>query len=450
MTTIIQQYAEYAALEANRDLSSETLHHAKRVVLDWFSALYPGMVSDVGSKIIATFEDEFGVGKSRIPSLNQTGFSSTAAWILGTASHAIEFDDIFRDAVYHPGVPVISAALAVADEYNRTGLEFLKAVVVGYEVSTRLGAAVQPSHYSFFHTTGTVGAIGSAAAAAFLIDPENPDLFAHAVATATTFASGLQQAFRSDAMTKALHGGHAASIGVTAAKSAAKGITGALDILEGEVGFGAALSKGANWNKAVAGLGKDYNISKMTQKNHGCCGHTFAAIDGAITIRENMLNQGLLLSDVKNIHVSTYQAALDVTGNFSPESAFECRFSLPYVVSHGFLHGSVRLNAFEEAQRFAQQTRDLMQKLILENDEELTSKFPNQRTAKVKITLNNGQLFEHFSPCRKGDPEAPLTDEDLDKKFFELVDGVISFEQAKILRDQIWSLDQIDVHALKI
>ncbi|CAD9196275.1 MmgE/PrpD family protein 2 [Acinetobacter bohemicus] len=113
MTTIIQQYAEYAALEANRDLSSETLHHAKRVVLDWFSALYPGMVSDVGSKIIATFEDEFGVGKSRIPSLNQTSFSSAAAWILGTASHAIEFDDIFRDAVYHPGVPVISAALAV-------------------------------------------------------------------------------------------------------------------------------------------------------------------------------------------------------------------------------------------------------------------------------------------------------------------------------------------------
>ncbi|WP_425919184.1 MmgE/PrpD family protein [Acinetobacter sp. TSRC1-2] len=450
MTTIIQQYANYAALEANRDLSSETLHHAKRVVLDWFSALYPGMVSDVGSKIIATFEDEFGVGKSRIPSLNQTGFSSAAAWILGTASHAIEFDDIFRDAVYHPGVPVISAALAVADEYNRTGLELLKAVVVGYEVSTRLGAAVQPSHYSFFHTTGTVGAIGSAAAAAFLIDPENSDLFAHAVATATTFASGLQQAFRSDAMTKALHGGHAASIGVTAAKSAAKGITGALDILEGEVGFAAALSKGANWETAVAGLGQDYNICKMTQKNHGCCGHTFAAIDSAIEIRQTILDQGFVLSDVQNIEVRTYQTALDVTGNFRPESAFQCRFSLPYVVSHGFLHGSVRLNAFEDAQRYSKETRELMQKLVLESDTELTAKFPKQRTAKVKVILKDGRTFEHFSPCRKGDPEAPLTDEDLDNKFFELVDGVISFEQAKILRDQIWSLDQIDVHALKI
>lgn len=450
MTTIIQQYAAYAALEANRDLSTKTLHHAKRVVLDWFSALYPGIVSDVGAKIIATFEDEFGVGKSRIPSLNQTSFSSSAAWVLGTASHAIEFDDIFRDAVYHPGVPVISAALAIADEYNRTGLEFLKAVVVGYEVSTRLGAAVQPSHYSFFHTTGTVGAIGSAAAAAFLINPHDKDLFAHAVATATTFASGLQQAFRSDAMTKALHGGHAASIGVTAAKAAAKGITGALDILEGEVGFAAALSKGANWDKAVAGLGQDYNICKMTQKNHGCCGHTFAAIDAAIVLRQTILDQGLAISDVENMTIRTYQTALDVTGNFSPESAFQCRFSLPYVVAHGFLHGSVRLNAFEDTQRSDLATRDLMLKLTLESDEALTAKFPNQRAAKVKITLKNGQIFEHFSPCRKGDPEAPLTDEELDHKFFELVDEVISAEQAKILRDQIWSLDQLQVQDLKV
>ena len=162
MTTLIQKYAEYAALEAQRELSTETLHHAKRVVLDWFSALYPGFVSEVGENIVATFEEEFGSGKSRIPNLNKTAFSSTAAWVMGTTSHAVEFDDIFRDAVYHPGVPVISAALAVADEYQRSGLEFLKAVVVGYEVSTRLGAAVQPSHYKYFHTTGTVCEIGRA------------------------------------------------------------------------------------------------------------------------------------------------------------------------------------------------------------------------------------------------------------------------------------------------
>lgn len=450
MKTLIQQYAEYAAMEAQRDLAPETLHHAKRVVLDWLSALYPGFLSEVGENIVATFEDELGYGKSRIPTLNRTAFSSTAAWILGTVSHAVEFDDIFRDAVYHPGVPVISAALAVADEYQRSGLDFLKAIVIGYEVSTRLGAAVQPSHYTYFHTTGTVGAIGSAAAAAFLINPYDQNLFSHAVATATTFASGLQQAFRSDAMTKALHGGHAASIGVTAAKAAAKGITGALDILEGEVGFGAALSKNPQWEKATLNLGRDYNICKMTQKNHGCCGHTFAAIDGVVAIRQTLLDKGLSLSEVENITVETYQTALNVTGNFNPESAFQCRFSLPYVVAHGFLHGSVRLSAFMDEQMASLATRALMKKLTLLSDDELTSKFPNQRAARIKITLKDGQMFEHFSPCRKGDPEAPLTDQDLDDKFFELVEGIITKNHAKDLRDQIWKLEELNIVDLKV
>lgn len=450
MATIIQQYATYALSEAHQELSPEVLHHAKRVVLDWFSALYPGLISDVGQKIILTFHDEMNVGHSRIPSLNKTAFSSTAAWILGTTSHAIEFDDIFRDAVYHPGVPVISAALAVADEYKSSGLDLLKAIVVGYEVSTRLGASIQPSHYSFFHTTGTVGAIGSAAAAAFLISPKDSEIFSNALATAASFASGLQQAFRSDAMTKALHGGHAASIGVPSAKAASKGVTGALDILEGEVGFAAALSDGADWGIALADLGLTYNICKMTQKNHGCCGHTFAAIDGALAIRDKMLSKGIALTEVKEIKISTYQTAIDVTGNFHPKSAFQCRFSLPYVVAHGFLQGSVRLNAFDDEVRSAESTRKLMEVIVLENDPILSSKFPNQRAAKVKVTLKNGLTFEHFSPCRKGDPEAPLTDQDLDNKFFELVDGVITAEHAKKLRDQIWNLEQLQIQDLKV
>ena len=80
----------------------------------------------------------------------------TAAWINGSASHSVEFDDIFRDAVYHPGCPVIAAALAMAEDRRKSGRELLAAVTVAYEISTRIGAAVQPSHYKFFHTTGTL------------------------------------------------------------------------------------------------------------------------------------------------------------------------------------------------------------------------------------------------------------------------------------------------------
>src|SRR3546814_15612786 len=79
---------------------------------------------------------------------------ATAAWINGSVSHAIDFDDISRGAVYHPGCPVISAALAAAEATNASGKALLHAIVVGYEISTRVGAAIQPAHYKYFHTTG--------------------------------------------------------------------------------------------------------------------------------------------------------------------------------------------------------------------------------------------------------------------------------------------------------
>lgn len=156
-----------------------------------------------------------------MPGLRTTAFPATAAWINGSISHTVEFDDIFRDAVYHPGCPTIAAALAVAEDRGSSGADLLRAITIGYEISTRIGVAVQPSHYRFFHTTGTVGCFGSAAATAALLDGANPDVMRHTLATAASFASGLQQAFRSDAMTKALHAGHAAWVGVTAGLGAA-------------------------------------------------------------------------------------------------------------------------------------------------------------------------------------------------------------------------------------
>jgi 2-methylcitrate dehydratase PrpD len=389
---------------------------------------------------------ELGHGKSSLPGQRTTAFPATAAWINGSISHAVEFDDIFRDAVYHPGCPTISAALAVAEDRGASGADLLKAITVGYEISTRIGAAVQPSHYRFFHTTGTVGCFGSAAATAALTGPGNPEVMKHALATAATFASGLQQAFRSDAMTKALHAGHAAWVGVTAGVGAANGITGALDILEGAAGFGAALSQEPKWERATDALGTRYNIMAITQKNHGCCGHTFAAIDAMLAIRE----QGIAAQQIESIEVDTYKTALDVTGNFEPRTAFEAKFSLPYVVAHGLLYGAVRLNAFEPQRLEDIAIRALMGKTKLDADPELTAKFPNVRAARVKVTLRDGRVIEQFAPCRKGDPEAPLTDADLNDKFLELASPVIGEAQARGLLEQLWTVERHALTALRL
>lgn len=443
---LIEQIAQYGASQATSALSEEVLHYSKRAFLDWLSAMYPGTQVSPCPELLAANKLELGSGRSSLPGLGTTTFASTAAWINGSVSHAIEFDDIFKDAVYHPGCPTIAAGLAVAEEQDSSGLDLLRAIVVGYEISTRIGAAVQPSHYRFFHTTGTVGCFGGAAAVAALAAPGNALVMQHALATSATFASGLQQAFRSDAMTKALHAGNAASVGVRAGVAAAHGLTGVPNILEGEVGFGAALSVNPNWEIAVRDLGKQYNITRITQKNHGCCGHTFAAIDAALTLRA----QGITPEQIESIHVDGYKATIDVTGNMHPTTPFEGKFSLAYVVCHALLYGAVRIEAFSPERLKDPAIRTLMKRLTLAEDKALTASFPQQRAARVTIVTKSGQTVEHFAPYRKGDPEDPLTDAELNDKFDELSGPIIGAQRCKSLREAVWRLDTLQVRDLAL
>ncbi|MBO9354505.1 MmgE/PrpD family protein [Bordetella petrii] len=444
---ILEQLADYGARDSVRDLPAEVTHHAKRALVDWFSALYPGTRTAPGPQLLAAHRHELGSGWSSLPGNGTTAFSSTAAWINGSVSHAVEFDDIFRDAVYHPGCPVIAAALAVAEEHDASGAALLNAIVVGYEISTRIGAAVQPAHYRYFHTTGTVGCFGAAAATAALAAPGDAAAMRHALATAASFAAGLQQAFRSDAMTKALHAGNAANAGVRAGLGAAHGLTGAAGMLDGPVGFGAALADNPDWSVATQALGERYNILHITQKNHGCCGHTFAAIDAALALRAT---HGLAPEDIAQIDVDAYQTTLDVTGNRDPRTPFEGKFSLFYVLAHALAHGSVRLDAFEPQRLADPALRELMTRITLRPDPALTAAFPGQRAARVTLRTRDGTTHSHFAPYRKGDPEAPLTDADLNDKFDELVTPVLGPDRARRLREQAWQLESLPVRGLRL
>lgn len=444
---LVDVLAQYARHDAGRKLPLDAIHHAKRTLLDWFAALFPGTQVSPATNLVRSYAAELGYGKSSLPGFGTTAFPGTAAWINGSASHSVEFDDIYRDALYHPGCPTISAALAIAEDQGRSGLELLHSIIIGYEISTRIGVAVQPSHYKFFHTTGTVGCFGSAAAVAVLMAPKDENVARHALATAASLAAGLQQAFRSDAMTKPLHAGHAAWVGVAAGTAAANGVTGALDVMEGEAGFGAALSQDPKWNRASEGLGEHYNITEVTQKNHGCCGHTFSSIDSVLLLRKQ---HEIDPAQIKAVDVQVARTPITVTGRFAPTAAYECKFSLPYVVANALLYGSVRLNAFNDERMADPAIRDLMKKITLSEDPNMTAKFPNMRSARVIITMQDGQRFEHYQPHRKGDPEAPLSDAELNDKFNELVIPVIGKPAAQSLLDQLWNMDKLQLADLKL
>ena len=433
---LLDKIAEYAIREQTSKLPANVVHHAKRAVIDWYAALLPGSVVTPATLLEQALAEDLDRGRARLASGRRATLRA-AALINGAASHSVEFDDIYRDAGYHPGSPTISAALAAAQTHGVSGERFLRGVIVGYEVSTRIGEAVMPSHYRYWHTTGTVGSFGAAAAVATILDC-TLEQFMHALGTVGTFASGLQQAFRSQAMTKPLHGGHAADVGAFAAMAAAKGVTGALDILEGEVGFGAAMSSEPDWSKATRGLGEDYHIIHMTFKNHGCCGHTFPSIDGALVLKER---HGIRYQDIKKIRLATYKAGLDIIDNATPEGDYQAKFSLQYVVAHALVHGSVRLNAFLPDRLNDGEVRALMQKIECVADAELSKGYPTQRAAQLEIEMVDGRRYTHFQPTRKGDPEMPLSDDELDDKFMELTMPVIGEAPARALLAQLRRLD---------
>ena len=435
---LLEQIADYAVKEQTSKLPREVIHHAKRAVIDWYAALLPGSRVAPATLLEQAFAEDLDRGRARLANGRRATLRA-AALINGAASHSVEFDDIYRDAGYHPGSPVISAALAAAQSTGATGEHFLRGVIVGYEVSTRIGEAVMPSHYRFWHTTGTVGCFGAAAAVATILGCTR-EQFMHALATVGTFASGLQQAFRSQAMTKPLHGGHAADAGAMAAMAAAKGVTGALDILEGEVGFGAAMSVNPDWAKATRGLGTDYHINHVTFKNHGCCGHTFPAIDAVLVLKAT---HGLTHKDVKRIRLASYKAGLDIIDNATPEGEYQAKFSIQYTVAHAMVHGSVRLNAFLEDRMNDADVRALMKKIEVVADPELSKGYPQQRAAQVEIETNDGRTLAHFQPTRKGDPEMPLTDEELDDKFLELATPVVGEAGARALLAQLWRTETL-------
>ena len=166
---LIDQIADYIVSEQTSKLSPSTRHHAKRAVIDWFAAMYPGSIQDPNPMLCAAFVNSDDPAHSTIFPAGQRSNAKTAALLNGASAHTSEFDDIFRDGGFHPGCATIAAALAIAERDDCSGEMFLRAIIAGYEVSCRISLAMGRTHYEFWHTTATIGTFGAAAASALLL-----------------------------------------------------------------------------------------------------------------------------------------------------------------------------------------------------------------------------------------------------------------------------------------
>ncbi len=428
--------AAHAASWASRPLPPALAHHARRALIDWFAALIPGCDRPPATLLAAALAASRGPGRAVCYVDGSQGALRHAALLNATASHIVEFDDIFRDAAYHPGCPVIGAAVAAAQDTGADMAALLRAIIAGYEVSCRIGLAVQPSHYRHWHTTGTVGTFGAAVAVALLLGCDATKM-GHAIATAATMAGGLREAFAGAGMSKPLHPGHAADAGALAAIAATAGVTGAADVLHGPAGFAAATSDSTGrWDVALAGLDQDFAIARMTVKNHGCCGHIFAALDAVAGLRAT---HGFGPEDVRAITVAGYGATKGLCDRPDAGTEQEARFSTQYCIA-ALLHlGGVRLAAFTPENLANPVLRGFMPRVSVVLDPVAEAAFPGRRSATVTVALTDGQVLSHYQPTRLGDPDAPLSDAGLSRKFMELAGPVVGPVAAEALLARLWT-----------
>lgn len=334
---------------------------------------------------------------------------------------------------------MIPAALATAERTQADGATLLAAVVVGYDVSLRIGEAVNPSHYRFWHTTGTCGTFGAAAAAGKVLGLDEEQMV-NALGNAGSQAAGLWEFVVDGAMTKVLHTGKAAMNGTLSALLAARGFTGAKRILEGERGFCNATSQDYDLDKITAGLGSNYKILEVGLKAYPCCGHTHTAISAALELRRSARLQP---EAIRAVTVRTYGAAIKVAGKSAPRSPREAKFSLPYCTAAALRFGKVGLDQFTPEALEDETVRRLLLHTTLREDPELDKEYPALYPAVIEIETDDGRRHSLRVDFAPGDPELPMTDQQRVGKFGDLAGGTVGDVRRKALVERISGLELV-------
>ncbi|PLR75908.1 MmgE/PrpD family protein [Bacillus sp. V3-13] len=436
--TLSKALAEYVCRIRYEDLPKEVVEFTKLCILDWYGSAIAGSGLKPIQSIKELVEEWGGTGQASMVTGGKSSIGN-AILVNAASSHIVELDDIHKSSIIHAGTVVIPAAVAVAEAYNLSGKDLITAVVAGYEVCYRIGEAVSPSHYYYFHNTATCGTFGSAAAVAKLLNLD-VEQTVHALGNAGTQAAGLWEFIEDGANTKQLHTAKAAFNGTLAALLARKDFTAASQILEGRRGFFKAMAESSDPAKITMNLGKEYKITENSFKIHASCRHTHPAIDCILDI---MKNKNVNYKQIQSIVIRTYQTVLNITDKPNPDSVYAAKFSSQFCAALAVKNGSASLSDFNEEQLASKELNELTKKVSVTVDDYYESSYPEKWGAKVEITTLNGEVYSQNTDYPKGDPEKMASKEELVEKFISMTAGKIEKVETEI--KAIFGLDKINV-----
>ncbi|MEN3365659.1 MAG: hypothetical protein V7606_2933 [Burkholderiales bacterium] len=423
---VTEMLAKFVANHPSRGWSDAVENEAERSFANWFGcAIGPATHETVEAALAAVMELAPSPQASILGRKEKVDIAN-AAMLNGISSHTFDFDDTHLKTIIHPAGPVASAVLALGEHIGASGRDIVDALVLGIEVSCRVGNAVYPNHYDRgWHITGSTGMLGSAAACARLLklDATRTQM---AIGIAASQPVGLREQFGT--MTKPLHPGAAAKAGLMAALMAKHGYTSSKRALEAPRGLMQVFSDKTDWSEITERLGETWEIALNSYKPFACGIVIHPSIDGCVQLRNKYQ---LKPQDIQKVTLKAHSLVLELTGKKTPADGLQSKFSVYHSCAVGLLYGQAGEHEYSDETVNRPEVLALRSKVEAIVDDSI-----DEASADVSIQTTDGRTLHVFVEHAIGSVEQPMSDEQLRAKFVDQSAPVIGAEKA----EKAWSL----------
>lgn len=425
---VTRMLAEFVVNHPSKGWNAETDREAHRTFANWVGCAAGAARHETVDAAVAAVMELAPAPQASLFGRDEKVDIANAALINGISSHTYDFDDTHLKTIIHPAGPVASSAYALAEFKGLSGRDLIDALVIGIEVSCRVGNAIYPDHYDRgWHITGSTGMLGSAAACARLLKL-NVDQTQMALGIAASQPVGLREQFGT--MTKPFHPGAAAKAGLMSALFAKHGFTASTRALEAPRGLMQVFSDKCDWKEITERLGETWEIALNAYKPFACGIVIHPSIDGCVQFK----GQGIAPEQVQSISVRVHPLVLELTGKKTPKTGLEGKFSVYHSCAVGLIYGQAGEHEYTD-----QVVNDPKVIALRDKVQAIVDDSMPEDAADLELVTVDGKRHQVKVAHAVGSLEKPMTESQLKAKFVGQAQATIGLEKSEALWR--WALD---------
>ena len=447
--SLTRELAAYIHGVTYQSIPANVIQRAKEAVIDGIGVTLSGVNADC-TRLIRQYISGLGLtGKATVIGRDETLPAEYAALANGVSAHALDYDDTqistLPDRVYglltHPTTPVLSATIPVAEEVGASGRDTLTAFCTGVEIACKVAEAIRPYHYqNGFHSTGTIGIFGAAAAAAKLHGMD-ADLIGQALGIAASKSAGIRVAFGT--MTKPYHAGAAAQGGIVAAELARIGYRTAPEAMDGPWGYFQVAGSGVDPEAILGKLGNPYTFVDpgVSIKPYPCGSLSHPSMDAMLDL---ILAHDIKADDVAEVRIGTTSNVLAALRYPAPTDELEAKFSIPFCMGILLLERAGGIAQFTDEVVLRPEVQEMMSRVKPYLHEGLEAMGFQRIRSLIEVQLRDGTVLSKEASTSRGTPERPLSVEELAGKFGDCAHGLLADDVQANVIDMVYRLDGVD------